>query len=358
MAKIVRPVPAPPLIGVEPNPGPRKSQRLSEEERWRVIHLSTELHLSNRNIAKRMGVARNTVADLLKKYHQIGSVEERAGRGRKRRITEAHEKKVVKKAKQGKDSTEIAREIEVETGINVHETTIQRYLKKHNLRYLVREQEEEISEENLAHRLSYAREMKGYNWKKVFFSDEKTFQLSSEKSHAWQEPGKRKKHYFKRHPPKVHVWAAAGAYMKSKLYFFRETLKSPLYQKILSKRLGEDDITFSPDAPVRISENWVFLQDNDPKHKAKKTMTLLEELVDDRIIEHPAQSPDLNIMEDLWSYLDRKVKASKIESISGLKHKLSMLWDAMSWSEIRTSVGSMAARLAECEEVHGARTHY
>ena len=33
------------------------------------------------------------------------------------------------------------------------------------------------------------------------------------------------------------------------------------------------------------------------------------------------KAPDLNIMEDLWSYLDRKVKAAKIMTIQGLKRK-------------------------------------
>ena len=87
-------------------------------------------------------------------------------------------------------------------------------------------------------------------------------------------------------------------------------------------------------------------------------MDFLEELIEDRIIAHPAQSPDPNILEDLWSYLDRKVKASKVKTINGLKRKLTMEWEAMAWSEIRQSVHSMRSRLVECEELEGARTHY
>ena len=63
-----------------------------------------------------------------------------------------------------------------------------------------------------------------------------------------------------------------------------------------------------------------------------------QELVDDRIIGHPAQSPGLNIMEDLWSYLDRKAKAAKIKTLQGLKRKLTMEWQKLPWSYIRTSV--------------------
>ena len=48
-------------------------------------------------------------------------------------------------------------------------------------------------------------------------------------------------------------------------------------------------------------------------HKTKKTMEVLAEFVEDRIIPHPPQSPDFNVLEDIWSYLDRKVKAAKIK---------------------------------------------
>ena len=67
-------------------------------------------------------------------------------------------------------------------------------------------------------------------------------------------------------------------------------------------------------------------------------MSELQELVDDR-------SPDLNIMEDLWSYLDRKAKAAKIKTLQGLKRKLTMEWQKLPWSYIRTSVQSMRTRL-------------
>ena len=103
---------------------------------------------------------------------------------------------------------------------------------------------------------------------------------------------------------------------------------------------------------------WVFLQENDPKHKARSTMQFLEGAVGDRIIPHPAYSPDLNVMEDLWSYLDRKVKAARIRTIQGLKRKLTQEWEDMGWHEIRLSVESMPKRLQECIKLQGARTQY
>ena len=159
-------IPAPVLVCVEPNPGPpRRSERLTEEKRWRVIHLNTELQLGPTAIAKRVGVHRNTVTALLHKYHETGTVKERPGRGRKRKVSSEDEQRIIKKAKQGKNANEITREFEDETGIKVSLTTIRDITKAHKLRWLPRLTIEELTEANQAKRLEYARAMSGYNWK-------------------------------------------------------------------------------------------------------------------------------------------------------------------------------------------------
>jgi transposase len=178
-------VPAPRLVGVELNPGPsprrspRQIPRLTEEQRWRVIHLSTEMHLSPAQIARRMTISRQTVYSLLQKYSETKSIRDRAGRGRKRKMTKADEKKVMKKARKEKGAPEIVRELKKESGLVVGEDTVRRVIREHKLRYLVKLKVQELSDANKAKRMQYAIAMQGQNWKQVFFSDEKTFYLGS-----------------------------------------------------------------------------------------------------------------------------------------------------------------------------------
>jgi hypothetical protein len=139
------------------------------------------------------------------------------------------------------------------------------------------------------------------------------------------------------------------------LYFFEENLTSALYQKIISHRLPPNSA--SPDCPKKV-KNYYFIQDNDPKHKTKASMELLEEMTNGRIYKHPPNSPDLNVMEDAWSYLDRRIKESKVTTIEGLKKKLKKLWNEYSWSEIRASVNSMPTRLQQVLQREGGRTDY
>jgi hypothetical protein len=297
--------------------------------------------------------------EVLRKYHETDSVKDRPRPGRKRKIPKEDEKRIIKKAKlKKKPATEIAREYEKETGTELHPTTIQRLLHRHNLRWLVEEKTESLSEVNQAKRLAYAEKMRNQNWRRVLFTDEKSFHLGTFVSHSWQEPGKRKTRSVTRHPPKLHVWAGAGYYTKAKLYFFTENLTAKLYRRILTSQLPEKHLIYAPDCPSSFRAKWTFMQDNDPKHKAHSTMQFLRERFRKRIIEHPSQSPDLNILEDIWSYLDRKVKAADVKSIDALKRRLKKEWLAMPWSELRKSIDSMPARLAECEQLQGARTHY
>ena len=203
-------VPAPRLVCVETNPGPpRESRRLSEEERWRVIHLSTELHLKPLAIAKRVGCHRSAVYRILEKYWETNQTKDRPKRGRKRKISAEDEKKIIKKSKQGKNATEIAREHERETKVKVDPTTVGRLIATHNLKWLTRQQVEVLTDANKAKRLAYAQTIRSHNWSRVFFSDEKTFYLGATQTHAYQTPGKRKKYPVVRHPLKLNVWAAA-----------------------------------------------------------------------------------------------------------------------------------------------------
>ena len=54
-------------------------------------------------------------------------------------------------------------------------------------------------------------------------------------------------------------------------------------------------------------KSWVFQQDNDPKHTANNVKNYLKnkKLV---VLSWPAQNPDLNPIENLWSILDHGIK--------------------------------------------------
>jgi len=254
---------------------------------------------------------------VIDKYLETGGVKDRPGRGRKRILTKADERKMVKKAKKDLPATRIAAEYR-----KTKKKLLRSALHRHHLKWLRIHKVEKLSEANTAKRLKYAKEMKNHNWRQTMFSDEKTFWVGSGPTHAWQEIGNRREQEYSRYGPKVVVWGTVGYYFKIELYFTDDIIDGDVYRAIIKRCLNERKIIYAPDCPPELRENWEFLQDNYKTHKAKATMKLLQKLVPNRLCEVPAQSPDFNVIEDMWSYLDRLQKEKVIRSISQLKKKL------------------------------------
>ena len=70
-------------------------------------------------------------------------------------------------------------------------------------------------------------------------------------------------------------------------------------------------------------ESFHFYQNNDPKH------TELAEVVKEwllyncpRVVKTPSQSPDLNIIENLWHKLEIEIRKHKISNKNDLKRVL------------------------------------
>ena len=106
-------------------------------------------------------------------------------------------------------------------------------------------------------------------------------------------------------------------------------------------------------------ENYLFQDDNAPCHTARIVKEQKEENSID-ILPWPAQSPDLNPIENLWSELERKVRSHKLrpKNKNELIEVVKQEWNNISNNTLINLVESMPCRVKAVIENKGNPTKY
>lgn len=112
-----------------------------------------------------------------------------------------------------------------------------------------------------------------------------------------------------------------------------------------------------PDAQQRLAEDWIFQQDNDPKHTSK----LIQNWLNDKklnVLKWPSQSPDLNPIEHLWEELDKRIRTRNFTKTGDLFKVLSEEWKKIPLDLIVKLVDSMPRRCEAVIAANGYATKY
>lgn len=351
---ITKDVPPPRLVCVELNPGPK----MDISTRNQVIGY-LKAGGSNTKAAKEFNVGIDAIKRLRRKVRETGSVETKKGQGRKRKLSPKQRKSIKNKAKRGKTSPQIAREVSRDIGEPISVDTIRRTVKEAKLQYLVVEEEEKLTKQGKEKRLEFAKNNLNTDWQLVLFTDEKLFQLPHGVYKQWQDPKKRvKRKKVSKHAPKLMVWGGIGYYFKTPLVICKqkENLNSQGYSEILKKHLPPK--TTTRDCPKGKEDDWKLLQDNATIHKTQEIMDYIEQEAPYYVRKYPPNSPDFNIIEDIWSQINDELNKYKITNLQSLERHLKMIWKNLSWEKVRKSVDSLPNRLNDCIELKGERTKY
>lgn len=154
-----------------------------------------------------------------------------------------------------------------------------------------------------------------------------------------------------KHPTKVHVWAGISERGRTGICVFEGIMKKELYVEIL-------DGTLLPFINETYPSGHKFMQDNDPKH----TSRYADQWMQDNSInwwKTPAESPDLNPIENLWhelkEYIRREVKPkTKDELIDGIIE----FWSTVDKDKCMKYIRHLTKVIPKVIEVNGAATGY
>lgn len=112
-----------------------------------------------------------------------------------------------------------------------------------------------------------------------------------------------------------------------------------------------------PSGDRLIGESFILQQDNAPCHKARTISNFLKN-VGVMALDWPPQSPDLNIIENVWSLLKRKRTVSLNKTREETISEVTSLWKEISPEILQNLVDSVPRRLQKVIEAKGGYTFY
>lgn len=192
----------------------------------------------------------------------------------------------------------------------------------------------------------------------MLFTDEKTFELfgSPNNDIIWETSAEAvPARPTVKHPPKLHVWGGMCYYGKTELVVFTGSLTAPFYvNEILAERVPPDAARLFGRQP------WVFQQDGDPKHTSQLAQAWLRDNTPAFIPKDdwPANSPDLNPMEQLWAPLQDRVYRREPRTVAGLQRIIEEEWNAIPAEHLHSLVESMPRRFNAVIAARGGPTKY
>ncbi|GFU73195.1 transposable element Tcb2 transposase [Trichonephila clavipes] len=136
----------------------------------------------------------------------------------------------------------------------------------------------------------------------------------------------------------VLVWGCMSAGGVGELVFIDDIMDKMVYSEILKNNLEKSVVN------VGLGSNFIFQQDNDPKHTAK-SVKLYSLYHCKKELHTPPQSPDLNVIENVWSQLEKSIHVHPITTKDDLKNVLKEEWTKVTVEITKKQVESMPKRL-------------
>ncbi len=194
-------------------------------------------------------------------------------------------------------------------------------------------------------------------WSKVLFSDESKFCISfgNQGPRVWRKSGEAQtpcclKSSVK-FPQSVMIWAAMSSAGVGPLCFLKSTVNAAIYQEILEHFMLPSVDKLYGDA------DFIFQQDLAPAHTAKGTKSWFNDH-GVTVLDWPANSPDLNPIENLWGIVKRKMRDTRPNNADELKATVKETWASIPPQQCHKLITSMPRRIEAVIKAKGVPTKY
>ncbi len=319
--------------------------------------------LSNAAVAKQLHIDPSTVSRINAAYKNGRSFyEAKPKTGRPRRLKDEDVRKAVKTLESGKVKTATA--VKQQLFPTVSLSTVTRALHGAGLHAYTPRYDPLLTDSHMIERNKWAFKHAGRDWaewRTVIFTDESKYNLVGSDGHytVWSRQGqelnpKYTKKMIKFGGGSIMVWGSITSKGVGVLYQISGTVTAVKYIEILNKCLPD---TLKVLGMSR--SRAIFQQDHASVHTAKKVREYFEDLGMEELDWAP-QSPDMNPIEHVWGYLDRRVRARPHlpMNVDELWWALQDEWTKIPDSYVKALYDSMPRRVKALREARGGSTKY
>ena len=335
---------------------------ITAAQRARVITL-INAHTSAYKIADITGVSAPTISRIRSQY--CSDVPKSSG-GRPAKLTAAtisYAKRIIRMRK-ADNAVQVTKALRDITNQSISSQTVCRHLRKSGLRPVVKKKRPFLKPHQRRARLHFAQSHQEWtleDWKRVIWSDEtKINRMGSDgRKWVWKEVGEPLSDRLVQGTVKfgggnVMVWGCMGWNGVGWATRIEGKMDAELYVSILEDELQETLHYFD-----KTSTDIIFQQDNDPKHTSKKAQKWFNDH-GYTVMKWPAQSPDLNPIEHLWTHIKRKLDEyeNPPNSLHQLWERVEKEWDIIDKSVCQNLIESMPRHMAAVIKAKGGYTKY
>ena len=244
----------------------------------------------------------------------------------KKLITEETENKVIQLVKENPEGSSL-KKLAARIG-GISPTSIYKILAKKGFKYKTFDKGITYTAEERLSRVEFCKKMlmdEGKIIYQTFFSDEMAIELNkTHRTKAWTLATENIKRKSATEHVKLNCWGAISAQGATSLDIYDQGMNGKFYREVIARHKGEMEKLYS-------DGEFYFYQDNHPAHHKNKDWLVKEQKL--KVISSPKYSPDLNIIENLWSALKERVTGDAPANEKELRASLLSHWEVLTRSD-------------------------